>query len=91
MEELLIQLDIILQNNIHLQAVSESLLQTSLRLQDLCVIAEDSESMSEELVSKIEEKGRMHLEKGSMTHQIDSMPHENESMTEETSCSSRSG
>ena len=79
LEELLIQSDIILQNSIHLQVVSESLLQNSLRLQDLCVIAEDNESMSEE------------LEKDSMTHHIDSMPQEKENMTEETSCSSRSG
>ena len=82
LQELLIRSDIILENNIRLQLMSENLLQKSLRLQDLCVIASNNESMSEELESKIEDNLRMPLECDSMTHDNDSVTQEIESVTE---------
>lgn len=90
LEELLIVSDLILQNSIRLQLMSENLLHHSMLLQDLCVISEDNESMSEPLESKIEENERVPEDNDSMTHKNDSMTQESGSMTGETSLGSRS-
>ena len=47
LKELLIRSDIILQNSISLQIMSEKLLQSSIRMRDLCIIAEEKESLHE--------------------------------------------
>ena len=47
LKELLIRSDIILQNSISLQIMSEKLLQSSIRMRDLCVIAEEKKSLHE--------------------------------------------
>ena len=54
LEELLVQSDIILQNSIRLEMLSQKLLQNSRRMQDLCVIDDDTESMSEKVESMSE-------------------------------------
>lgn len=83
LEELLLRSDIMLQNSIRLQIMSQNLLEKKLRLQDLCVIDEDNDRISEKIDSKIEENEQMTLESDSVTHQ-------NDSMTSETSLGSRS-
>ena len=67
LKELLITSDMILQNSISLQILSEKLLQNSTRMRDLCVIAEEKESLPEA-------KESMPQENDSRAQQIDSMP-----------------
>jgi hypothetical protein len=69
LKELLIRSDMILQNSILLQSLSARLLQDSIRMRDLCVIAEEKES-SPEL------KERTPQENESRARQIEGMPQE---------------
>lgn len=90
LEELLLRSDIMIQNSIRLQIMSQNLLEKNLRLQDLCVHDADNDSISEKTDSKIEDNQQMPMESDSVTHQNDSMTQDSESMTSETSFGSRS-
>lgn len=91
MKELLNRADLMLQNNIRLQVLSQRLLQKSLRMQDLCVIAEDSDNMTEEIEGMSEGKECKPRQHDSMTEHYNAIVQDNGSMTEETSLGSRSG
>lgn len=91
LKELLTRSDLILQNSIRLQMLSQNLLQNSLRLQDMCVIAKDTESMTESIESMTEGNERMPQQNDSMTQHYTAIVQDNGSMTEEMSLGSRSG
>lgn len=91
LKELLNRSDLILQNNIRLQVLSQNLLCHSLRLQDLCVIAEDSDIMTEEIESMSQGKERKIQQHDSMTEHYTAIVEDNGSMTEEPSLGTRSG
>lgn len=91
LKELLHRSDLILQNSHRLQMLSQDLVQTSLRLQDLCVIAGDSMSMTEEIENMTEGNGFMPQQNDSLTGHYTAIVQDNGSMTEETSLGSRSG
>ena len=85
LKELLLRSDLILQNSIHIQMLSQNLLQNSLRMQDLCVIAQDIESMYERVLSMSEVNERMPQENDNMTEHYTAVVQDYGSMTEETS------
>ena len=65
LKELIIRSDMILENNIRLQILSEKLLQNSIRMRDLCICVEEKESLPES-------KERMPQENDNRAHQVDS-------------------
>ena len=69
LKELLIRSDMIIENSIRLQILSEKLLLNSIQMRDLCVIVEGKESVPES-------KECMPQENDSRAHQVDSRTQE---------------
>ena len=90
LKELINRSDMILQNGIRLQMMSHNLLRKSIRLQDLCVMNQDSDSMIEEIESMSEGQLREPQQHDSMTQHYVAIVQDNGSMTE-TSLGSHSG
>lgn len=91
LKELINRSDLILQNGIRLQMMSQNLLRKSIRLQDLCVMNQDSDSMTEEIESMSEGQQREPPQHDSMTQHYIAIVQDIGSMSEETSLGSRSG